>query len=386
MVKAILGSTQGRRVHGRREGPRAYPSRPKVTSPCQVNLRQSFQQGVLLAGGLWFQTKTPMLSRYVGKVLTGTGNRLMSGAHDILFVPTQFPTIQAAVNAIERATTIVVEPGAYDESVVVTDKQYVVIESVRLSRRGVTVAGGEGSGVFQVHRSTLHLSGIEVRSTGRLRGLWISDSTVTLQDCIVAGNGTCTRDFPDGFGAGMECRGSTVRIQKTTIAGNTVDQCTGAAAALLAGARTPVTGSAAVAGGKAPSGPGMSDPVAGLALGGGLYFENCKVEIAGSTIQANSVYSAVRAAGGGIWFEGGRMRVWRSRVTDNALRAPICEGGGIYLKHSDRVELGGSVITGNGFAEGVGGGIFIEGDPARVAIHGNTSVRQNHPDDLFPPR
>jgi len=301
----------------------------------------------------------------------------MNDQHDIFFVPAQFPTIQAAVDAIERATTIVVEPGDYDESVVVAGIGYVVIESVRLSRRGVTVAGGEGCGVFQVDRSTLHLSGIEVRSNGQLRGIWISDSTVTLQDCIVAGNRTCAGDFPDGFGAGMECRSSTVRIQKTTIAGNTVGHCAGTATRAR-GSKDP-----------APGTPAAQNPAAEVGnhgLGGGLYFENCKVEIAGSTIQANAVYSAVRAAGGGIWFEGGRMRMWRSRVTDNALRAPICEGGGIYLKHPEWIELGGSVITGNGFADGIGGGIFIEGDPGRVAIRGNTSLRQNHPDDLFPVR
>jgi hypothetical protein len=78
--------------------------------------------------------------------------------------------------------------------------------------------------------------------------------------------------------------------------------------------------------------------------------------------------------------------MWRSRVTDNALRAPVCEGGGIYFKDAARCELGGSVITGNGFPEGKGGGIFIEDDPSAVSIHRNTVVRLNSPDDVYSAR
>jgi len=48
--------------------------------------------------------------------------------------------------------------------------------------------------------------------------------------------------------------------------------------------------------------------------------------------------------------------------------------------------LGGSVITGNGAAEGEGSGIFVDGDSTRVGIHRNTAIRQNHPDDTYPNR
>ena len=75
--------------------------------------------------------------------------------------------------------------------------------------------------------------------------------------------------------------------------------------------------------------------------------------------------------------------MWRSRVTDNALHAPLCDGAGIYFKDPDIARLGGSVISGNGCPGGRGGGIFIDGDPNCVSIHGNTAVHQNHPDDVF---
>jgi len=272
---------------------------------------------------------------------------------EIFFVPAQFPTIQAAVDAAAGPTTILVAPGAYDEGARVVDKEQMVIQSTRLTRRGVTLTGGEGWGVFFVERSTLHLSGIEVRSNGRLRGIWVRDSTISLQDCVVAGNRTWTQPAADGVGAGMECRFSSVRLQKSTIAGNTVDCAAGTASA---------------------------------AAGGGLYLESCAVVIAGCTVQANAAHSSTAARGGGIWCAGGQLRMWRSRVTDNALRAPLCEGAGLYLREPERCELGGSVVTGNGSSDGRGGGLFVAGDVARVAIHSGSVVRQNHPDDTYPAR
>jgi hypothetical protein len=268
-----------------------------------------------------------------------------ASAHDVFFVPGEFLTIQEAVDAVVRPTTIMIEPGLYAESVRVAAIEYLVIQSTRLSRRGVVLAGVEGEAVLSVHDSVLHLSGIEVRSNARLRGIIVSDSSVSLQECVIAGNriGDGARE---ALGAGMSCRRSAVRIQKSTVAGNTVD-CSSAASA----------------------------------GGGGLYFEDCRVELAGSSVQVNAVYARGEARGGGIWCERSRMRIWRSRVTDNLVHADVCEGGGMYLKDSIDCQIGGSVITGNGGAAARGGGVFLTGGAANVSIHSNTVVRQNQPDD-----
>jgi len=268
---------------------------------------------------------------------------------DILFVPAQFRSIQAAVDAARRTTTVMVEPGYYNESVVVKDKECVVIVSTRLSRRGVAITGDAGSNVLHIENSTVHLSGIAIRSDGRLRGISVRDSSLSLQECVVACNRASSQESSGGGGAGMECRNSSVRIQKTAVIANMVES---------------------------------GERIATDALGGGLYFDTCQVEIAGCTIQANAAHSPTAGRGGGIWCCNTRMRMWRSRVTDNTLRAPVSEGGGIYFKDGVRCELGGSVITGNVFPEGKGGGIFIEGDLSSVSIHRNTAVRLNHPDDV----
>lgn len=270
-----------------------------------------------------------------------------TAAHEVLLVPQQLPTIQAALDAVRSPATIVVAPEVYAESLRIVDKPYVVIQSARLGRRGVTISGDGGWAALCVERSTLHLSGVEVRSNRRSRGLWVVNSSLSLQESIVAGN-LAGEGADEPFGAGMHCRDSRVRIQKSTIVGNVVN------------------------GGTAATGAG----------GGGLFFQNCQVEIAGSTVQANEVYAPSSARGGGIWCERSTLRMWRSRVTDNALHAASCAGAGIYFNAPSSAQLGGSVIVGNGSPRGHGGGIFVEGDAARVSIHRNTVVRQNHPTDF----
>lgn len=258
---------------------------------------------------------------------------------DVFLVPEDFPTIRAAVDAIVNPTTIVIAPGDYAESVSIAGKQYVVLQSARLSRRGVTISGSGGNAVLSIDESVVHLSGIEIRSNGQRGGIIVNGGSISLQECVIAGNRS------QSPGAAMSCRNAKVRIQKSMLAGNTVDN--------------------------------ESDALTG---GGALYLRNCHVEIAGASIQANAVYATNAARGGGIWAEGGRMRMWRSRVTENALHAPSTHGGGIYFARSEGAQLGGSVITGNN--SNSGGGVAIEGDPTRVVIHANTVVRQNHPDDV----
>jgi hypothetical protein len=263
--------------------------------------------------------------------------------HDVFFVPAQFGRIQDAIDAVAGPATIMIEPGIYDESLQVIGKQYLVVESTRLGRRGVVITGNTEANVVTVESSKLYLSGIEIRSNRRARGIRAIDSSISLQECVVAGNAI---GAGDAFGAGMCCHDSSVRIQKSIVAGNTVD-C-----------------------GSSEGG------------GGGLYLVDCKVEIAGSSLQTNEVYATDVARGGGVWCERSQLRLWRSRITENWLFAPRSEGAGAYFRDAAATQLGGSVISGNGSVAGKGGGVFISGDRATVAIHRNTVIRQNHPDDL----
>jgi hypothetical protein len=267
----------------------------------------------------------------------------VSSEQDVFLVPTQFPSIQEAIKAVTRPTTIMVGPGVYEEDLLIAGKPAVVISTTRFGRRGVTITGASSQTVLRIESSSVYLSGIEIRSNGRACAISAIESSIALQECLLAGNRVIGE--ANASGAGMSCQRSKVRVQKSAIVGNSVHAS------------------------------------GGNAEGAGLYLVECKVEIAGSTIQANTAYGAGDARGGGIWCEGSDLRLWRSRITDNALFGAKCEGAGIYFKAST-AQLGGSVITGNGTAHGRGGGIFVNGPVDRVVVHRNTVVRQNHPDDF----
>jgi len=244
---------------------------------------------------------------------------------DIFTIPGDFPTLQAAIAAVVRPATILIAPGVYAGPFYVSGIAYVVIQSTAMSRRGVTLTAGDAEAVLSIEGSTVHLSGIEIRSNQRTRGMAVRDSKVSLQECVIAGNRTTTS------GSAMLCTRSSVHLQKSIFSGNTVE----------------------------------SD---GDARGGALDLDECTVQIAGCTIQANAIYARGEAKGGGIFCRASRMRMWRSRVTENL-------GGGMYFEKPGDTQIGGSVINGNN-----GGGIHIDG--GEIALHRNTSVKLNFPDDV----
>ena len=216
--------------------------------------------------------------------------------HDVFLVPSQFATIQSAVDAVARASTIVISPGVYAEDIRVQGRESVVIQSALFGRRGVTI------GSISIGRSSVWLSGLAVRG----RGISADESSISLQECVVSGEGLA-----------MTCRNSAVRVQKSMIGGNS---------------------------------------------GGGLHLIDCKVEIAGSSIQANG--------GIGIRCQRCAMRMWRSRVTDNA-------GIGIHFLDPAGARIGGGVITGTD-----GGGIVLEGDASPVEILRDSVVLRHYPQDV----
>lgn len=233
-----------------------------------------------------------------------------------------------------------INPGVYYEDLVFVSVPDVVISTTQFLRRGVVLVGAGADSVIAIEKSSVYLTGVEIRSNGCARAIAARESSVALQECVLAGNRTSE---VDARGAAMMCVGSSVRVQKSMIAGNNL------------------------------AGEGAS--------GGGLYLSDCKVEIAGSSIQANAINGSAATLGAGIYCERSQMRMWRSRVTDNALLGTNSCGAGIYFKQST-AQLGGSIITGNTCVDGRGGGLFISGDAEQIVVHRNTDIRRNHPDDF----
>src|SRR5512132_2681007 len=88
--------------------------------------------------------------------------------HEVYRVPEEFPDLQHAIDAVQGPTTILLSPGLYAGSFRIAEKGYVVIQSTRLSLRGVTLSAESGEAVLDIEHSTVHLSGIEcARITAR---------------------------------------------------------------------------------------------------------------------------------------------------------------------------------------------------------------------------
>lgn len=197
--------------------------------------------------------------------------------------------MQQAIDAASGETTIVVQPGVYAESLRVIGKASVIIESARLSRRGVTITGAGEPAAIHVRDSALHLSGIAIRTDGVLLGILAEESHVNLQECVVVGNR-----------GGLRCVRSRVHLQKSAILANVID--------------------------------------------GGVSLESCDAQIAGCTIQGNT--------GGGAFLRDVKLRMWRSRVTDNwgggvrIVDPRQCDFGGSVITGND----GGGITIANGAA------------------------------------
>jgi parallel beta-helix repeat protein len=108
-----------------------------------------------------------------------------------VFVPDNFPTIQAAINGVPAGSVITVRPGVYRESLTLRDGIRLVGENPAACR----IAPPEGvsalllaRGVRECTIKDLTLQGSGVAAAGaRVDGIAISDSEVRVTGCIVRG-------------------------------------------------------------------------------------------------------------------------------------------------------------------------------------------------------
>src|SRR5690348_782857 len=121
--------------------------------------------------------------------------------HDVFLVPSQFSSIREAIGAIVRPSTIMVSPGVYSEDLLLVETPGVVISTTRFGRRGVTIVGATADAVVHIEKASVYLSGIEIRSNGRARAIEAFDSSISLQECVLAGN-RVTDAHPEVRGAG----------------------------------------------------------------------------------------------------------------------------------------------------------------------------------------
>src|SRR6185503_13854160 len=88
------------------------------------------------------------------QIATRGGSWVTSPEHDVFLVPSQYSSIQEAIGAIVRPSTIMVSPGVYREDLHIVGKPGVVISTIRFGRRGVTLVGATAEAVVHVENSS----------------------------------------------------------------------------------------------------------------------------------------------------------------------------------------------------------------------------------------
>ena len=210
-------------------------------------------------------------------------------------VPSQLPTIQAAIDAVAEGGTVVVAPGVYRENLKFQGRRVEVRSSAGPL---ATVIDGGGTGpVVAFHQSETRdtsLRGFTVRN-GNPSGIVILNASPTIADNLIAGNSA-------EAGAGILVADSSARIEHNVVRGNTATHSHG---------------------------------------GGGVYLYHATgAEVVGNTIEHNSA-----ATGGGMLLGDAGTPV----VRDNVFRSNRAtgDGGGMTIDGASRPLVSQNVFVDN---------------------------------------
>ncbi len=307
----------------------------------------------------------------------------------ILLVPTDFPTIQGALDAALDGDEVVVEPGSYFESIVIPARS-VTLRSQSDVPENTTLDGSLISGVELVKfdgnpTGTRTIRGLTLRSATDT-AVRIPDTALAghhvIENCRFIGNGPRTALFTSG--ASVDIRDNRFVLNE----GFGLPPGIGGGAIL-------VTGSAQITGNLFRNNKAISPPVGRprLSNGGAIYVIHegelgTPTVIVGNTFENNTRTDY----GGGIYVGPS----FNSLITDNVFvgnSADVCAGGVYFIGNTD----GGSVIERNLFVDNaspLGGAIGIDlcqgiqvrsntivgskqGEGIRVEVSSNVTVEAN---------
>ena len=350
-----------------------------------------------------------------------------------IVVPTQYPTIQGAIEAAAFFDAICVEAGTYHENIDYQGKfvsvtgvagaaetiidggqagpvvRFVSGENYVALLEGFTLTNGQAEfgGGLLVEDASPGLSDLVVENNRAEYGGGVSlvDSTTTLERVVVTGNTA----FQNGGGIYLASPSAT--LSHVSVTDNVVLENDGGGIYIMSGEpvldRVLIEGNVAFAYGgglvvyaAAPSLTNVSIENNTAGGSGGVRIITSSpvltnVTVAGNTAEvafggglsahssSSPVLSNVRIFGNQSAGAGGGVVVWGSQATCDQVtitgNSTGSDGGGVYLSEST-LELANTLVTGNSSA-GNGGGIHARlAQSVLIATHAN--IYGNSPDDL----
>lgn len=258
-----------------------------------------------------------------------------------VYVPDDYGTIQAAIDAVPAGYTIRVKGGTYHENLVFPPKA-ITVEGVGTSYP--TIDGGQAGSVVtfeeNVGRDSV-LKGFTITNGSATEGAGVTcpiGASPTIWDNIITGNQA------GSHGGGIYCNNSSPAIRSNAISDNTAGLHGGGIC--VQNMSSPIISSNAISGNMAS------------VEGGGLYvYYQCDTVVTGNQFVENSAGNL----GGGVYILGDcatmiSYNLFSANVADNS-------GGGFYSSQSTAFVMETNTFCGNSAAN-LGGGIYFENTAA----------------------
>ena len=333
-----------------------------VVQSCQVK-----NNNALTTGGLWLGggLTTVLGSTFCGNGVNITGQWMNAGGNTLqgacdgsgattLHVPSEYATIQSAIDSSYAGDVVEVGPGIYTESLNFGGRAIIVrstagaIETVvdPVNGRCFTASGQKGA--------SARLEGFTLRggSAGQGGGIYVQSSSPTVANCVIIANSATSQ------GGGVYVESGNPKLINCTISANQGYQSGGGIC--VSSGSISLEGCTVV-------GNMLTYPY--YTSGGGLFFasSNATATITGGEIRSNSA-----TYGGGIY--GGTVSITNCAIGGNVSQYPggdIGHGGGI---DSSSVTITGGSLTDN-MTDGSGGALYnVSGQVNGCMISGNTAV------------
>ena len=238
---------------------------------------------------------------------------------NIIEIPNDFPTIQDGVDYSNNGDTILVNPGVYNENILIDEKELIIISNIG---RDSTIIDGNSNG------PVITFNNINAENT-LLSGFTIQ-------------NGTGAFMTNSNFGGGILCKYSMPKLNDLIIQNNTAFAGGGICYyAIDSTNNTPIISNSIIKNNLASE-------------GGGIFAINHHLTIENTDIHNNGM--DLFGSGGGIQILLGSLTMNDVNIQYNETRF----GGGIYISNSNATLQ--KININNNYAEAKGGGIWIGGN------------------------